>query len=190
MHVSSWNLQKVRITRFIVYCVGGDLFEKYMEFAEQNMYIPEKQIVDWLSQIVEGLYALHHNHQIIHRDIKPQNIFLTKENIAKIGDFGEAFIKTSEITTATVGKCTLVYLCPERRLQRKYNYPSDIWALGITFYQLCSLCPGISVAEDALNSNFGLMPKNIYSPELTQIIFSMLNQNPTERPTALSLKGE
>jgi NIMA (never in mitosis gene a)-related kinase len=75
-----------------------------------------------------------HDRKIIHRDIKGQNIFLTKNNIIKLGDFGIAKIlnKTMEKARTVVG--TPYYLSPEIIESKPYSFKSDIWSLGVLLY--------------------------------------------------------
>ena len=65
---------------------GGDLFQK---IQRASGYFPEEQILDWFMQITIALRHVH-SKNILHRDLKSQNIFLTRKNIVKLGDFGIA----------------------------------------------------------------------------------------------------
>lgn len=99
------------------YCECGTLFQ-YRDFNR-----------NFLDQIIDGLNYIH-SLGIIHRDIKPENI-LVKNGIPKISDFGFA-IKANYISTKILG--TLYYISPEIYSNKYYNYKTDIWALGCTFY--------------------------------------------------------
>ncbi len=82
-----------------------------------------------------------HDRKILHRDIKCQNVFLTKSNIIKLGDFGIARVlkHTVEVAKSMVG--TPYYLSPEIIESRPYSFKSDIWSLGVMLYELCALKP-------------------------------------------------
>uniref|UniRef100_A0A3B3WFE5 non-specific serine/threonine protein kinase n=1 Tax=Poecilia mexicana TaxID=48701 RepID=A0A3B3WFE5_9TELE len=69
------------------YCEGGDLFKKIN--SQKGVLFPEEQILDWFVQICLALKHVH-GRKILHRDIKSQNIFLTKEGTVQLGDFGIA----------------------------------------------------------------------------------------------------
>ncbi|KAF4111663.1 hypothetical protein G5714_008694 [Onychostoma macrolepis] len=75
-----------RIYIVMEYCEGGDL-SKVMEKHKDEHFFEEKQILDWLVQICLALQYLHEK-KILHRDIKPQNIFLTEDGYINLGDFG------------------------------------------------------------------------------------------------------
>jgi serine/threonine-protein kinase len=122
--------------RFIAmqYVDGMDLGE----YIRENKRIPIADIIDFTKQICRGLrYA--HGHNIVHRDIKPQNILLDKDKdktVIRITDFGIAkTVSTSiTITGSTIG--TPEYMSPEQAQGKKIDAQSDIYSLGIVMYEL------------------------------------------------------
>ena len=76
--------EKDKIIITIKYEEGGDLKQKIEN--QKNEYFKEEEILDWFIEICEGIKYIH-SKNIIHRNLKPQNIFLTKDNHIKIGDF-------------------------------------------------------------------------------------------------------
>lgn len=80
-----------------------------------------------------------HDKKILHRDLKSQNIFLTKNNEVKIGDFGISKVleNTKEFAKTSLG--TPYYLSPEICMGQKYDYKSDVWMLGCILYELLTL---------------------------------------------------
>jgi NIMA (never in mitosis gene a)-related kinase len=103
-----------------------------------------------------------HDRKILHRDIKCQNVFLTKSSIIKLGDFGIARVlnHTLEVARSMVG--TPYYLSPEIYEGRPYAFKSDIWSLGVLLYELLALKPPF----DGINMHFLGMKvvKGEYSP--------------------------
>lgn len=75
------------------------------------------------------------NHGIIHRDLKPANIFL-KNDIIKIADFGFAMKHTDSKKYSSYNVGSPVYMPPEALNENKYSFKSDIWALGVIFYEM------------------------------------------------------
>lgn len=93
-----------------------------------------------MSFFAQLLLALQHLHQrkILHRDIKTKNVFVTKENKIKLGDFGlsKMLDASTSYTASAVG--TPYYLSPELCEGKSYNNKSDVWALGCLLYELCT----------------------------------------------------
>ena len=84
--------------------------------------------------------ALHYVHgkRILHRDLKTQNIFISK-NLVKLGDFGIAKVMEGSMTAASTVIGTPYYMSPEVCQGQHYDYKSDVWALGCILYEICAL---------------------------------------------------
>lgn len=94
------------------------------------------EAVDIMKQVVSAT-AKAHSIGIIHRDLKPQNIMVTDSGVVKIGDFGIASIQSlSQVTQTDTIMGSLHYLAPEIARGEKATAQSDIYALGIVFYEL------------------------------------------------------
>lgn len=95
-----------------------------------------EEAVDLMRQLISGVMEAHRN-GIIHRDLKPQNILITDSGILKIGDFGIAMVQSfAQVTESTTIMGSLHYLAPEIVRGEKATEQSDIYALGIIFYEL------------------------------------------------------
>lgn len=97
--------------------------------------VPTRQALDIAIQIASGL-AEAHSHNIVHRDIKPNNVMLTANGVAKIVDFGLAHVTeaTATLTHGTVG--TASYMSPEQALGQTVDQRSDIWAFGVVMAEM------------------------------------------------------
>jgi NIMA (never in mitosis gene a)-related kinase len=96
----------------------------------------EKLIAFWLIQLLFGIKALH-SKNILHRDLKSANIFLTKSYSLKIGDFGISKVLERSSAITCIG--TPLYLSPEVCNNQPYGLSSDMWALGCIVYEMCAL---------------------------------------------------
>ncbi len=100
--------------------------------------LPWREAVGIASQIASGLSQAHRNH-IIHRDIKPHNILITKDGVAKVTDFGIAKAVSSSTINAfdsTLG--SVHYFSPEHARGGYTDEKSDIYSLGVVLYEMCT----------------------------------------------------
>ncbi len=104
------------------------------EYIALNGRLSMDQAIDFSIQIASGLEAAH-DHHVIHRDIKPQNIIVSKTGILKITDFGIAKAATSN-TMSTAGMGSVHYISPEQARGGYSDERSDIYSLGITMYEM------------------------------------------------------
>jgi serine/threonine protein kinase len=165
------------------YCEEGDL-EQFM-IKHKIKYFKEKQAVDILFQIKDAFVELRRRN-IIHRDLKLENIFITQQKIM-LGDFGVAKV-VKEMTTTTVG--TPLNMAPEISEHSNYNHKSDLWSIGVILYKLLVGKPpffGFSIAEIRnqirMNSgkNLDFKNKSHFCESTKQLIQSLLQADPEER---------
>ncbi|XP_014863377.1 PREDICTED: serine/threonine-protein kinase Nek1 isoform X2 [Poecilia mexicana] len=167
------------------YCEGGDLFKKIN--SQKGVLFPEEQILDWFVQICLALKHVH-GRKILHRDIKSQNIFLTKEGTVQLGDFGIARVLNSTVELARTCIGTPYYLSPEICENKPYNNKSDIWALGCVLYEMCTLKHAFE-AGNMKNLVLKIIrgsypPVSVhYSQELRSLLAQLFKRNPRERPS-------
>ena len=118
------------------YCEGGDLCS-YLERRNARL-LSENMVWRIFIQICVGVYYLH-SKNIMHRDLKTLNIFLTKDHEIRIGDMGVAKVLSCKNAFASAKVGTPYYLSPEVCEEKPYNFKSDVWSLGCVLYELCAL---------------------------------------------------
>ncbi|CAD8056278.1 unnamed protein product [Paramecium primaurelia] len=155
--------------------------------SQNGKQLPEIQILDWFTQICLALKHVH-DRKILHRDLKCQNIFITKNNRIKLGDFGIARVLSHTLENAKTQIGTPYYLSPEIIESKPYSYASDIWAIGIVLYEMCMLKPPFEAESlpflclKICKGSFPNISQN-YSSDLNAIIKQLLQSNPNRRPT-------
>lgn len=170
------------------YCNGGNLYDKILR--QKDKLFEEEMVVWYLFQIASAVSCIHRE-GILHRDIKTLNIFLTKANLIKLGDYGLAKKLNSEFSMAETLVGTPYYMSPELCQGVKYNFKSDIWAVGCVVFELLTLKRTFD-ATNPLNLCVKIVQGNkamevdssVYSPDLIQAVHSCLDQDPEKRPTA------
>jgi NIMA (never in mitosis gene a)-related kinase len=151
-------------------------------------------VIEWFTQICLGLKHIH-DRKIIHRDLKGQNIFLTKSGMVKVGDFGICKILSNTKALAKTVVGTPYYLSPEIVQSKPYNLKSDIWSMGVILYEMCALKPPFDapslhiLAMKIARGAFNPVPR-VYSSEMRSLIASMLNVNPSSRPDISTILGK
>lgn len=172
------------------YATHGNLHE-YIKNAIPKPI--EKEVV--LNIFCQILLALHqiHSKNVIHRDLKCENIFLTglSGNVVKIGDFGISTSLTADDKANTlIG--TTNYLAPEMCDGSPYDTKSDIWSLGCILYEICALermfdGPVSRVVLSIKNGFRKLINLEKYGAEIQQIIDNTLQDDPVNRPATVNL---
>ncbi len=131
----------------MAYCESGDLKQRIKKAQKSGKYFKQNLVMDWFVQMAQGLHYLHAQH-IMHRDLKPQNIFLTKNNrIVKIGDFGVTQKVDWTLHEAQTMVGTPYYMSPELATNAPYTQKSDVWcgALFVRWRLLLRCCAVVLV---------------------------------------------
>ncbi len=117
---------------------NGDLMRKISDHLKRGTYFKESEIWNVINQLSQGLKALH-DKKICHRDIKSANIFLTKQEEVKLGDFNVSKVSKGGLMRTQTG--TPYYASPEVWKDRPYDSRSDVWSLGCVIYEMATLRP-------------------------------------------------
>ena len=181
-------LEKNILYIIMEYAELGDLYSLIKHYKKHSKFFSELDLWKISSEILSGLNYLH-THNIIHRDIKCLNLFITKDRHIKIGDLGvSAFSSGGENFHYTrVG--TPLYISPELVKQKPYDYKTDIWSFGCSLYHLACLEPPFTGGNLIVLGNNIVkgVPKalpNHYSNDLKNFVDKMLEKKAEKRPSA------
>lgn len=143
--------------------------------------------MDWFTQICLALKHIH-DKKILHRDLKSQNIFLTKNGLVKLGDFGIAKCLSYTLEKAKTVVGTPYYLSPEIVENKPYSFKSDIWSLGVLLYEMVCLKMPFDASSlpmlyvKIIRGAYNPIP-NFFSKELRSLIGYLLTVDSEKRPS-------
>ena len=166
----------------------GDLSKIIKYQILSGYYFCEEIILNWFTQLCFAIKYIH-SKNILHRDLKLSNIFLTSKGNIKLGDFGIAKILTSKDDLAKTLVGTPYYLSPELCLKKPYNHKSDIWSLGCILYEMMYLKHAFeaeSLGELVINilkGNFSLNINAGFSKDVINLVKNILIIDANKRPS-------
>ena len=174
----------------MVFCEMGDMYTKIRK--QKGEYFPEETILLWIAQLCLALSYVH-DKQILHRDIKTQNIFIQNEHTIRIGDFGIAkgYNQNQDLGGSLIG--TPLYMAPEvYNSSKKYSFRSDIWSLGCCIFEMCNLKNAFEAKSwnavfVKVNKGQRAQLNSRYSIDMKNLVDSMLSVNGKNRPTIASI---
>ena len=157
------------------------------EYISLNGRLTMDQALDFSIQIASGLEAAHEHH-VIHRDIKPQNIIVAKNGNVKVTDFGIAKAATSN-TMTTAGMGSVHYISPEHARGGYSDERSDIYSLGITMYEMVTgrvpFEGDTNVAIALMHIQSEIVPPRQYYPDIyssfEKVILKATQKKPERR---------
>jgi len=187
------NGQPYIVSQFMA---GGDV-ERLLREAEQHR-LPVARALRIAEQVCQ---ALEHAHArgILHRDVKPGNIWLAADGTAKLGDFGLAVaLDRARLTVPGMMVGTAVYMAPEQAVGRTVDARSDLYALGATLYEMVTGRPPFlgddSVAVISQHLNTPPVAPSWHNPEVSAVlealILELLAKVPEERPASATAVRE
>jgi hypothetical protein len=173
------------------YAEKGDLHHFLREKANARQSLSKDEIWKLFIPVCEAVSYLH-SQNIIHRDIKPLNVFLFANGVVKVGDLGIGRqLSNQTLLCNTQGVGSPMYLSPELCENRPYNNKTDVWALGVLLYELCELKPpfvGRNIVElTSLICKGSVAPMSSHtSQQLRDTVKSFLTRDMHRRPTIAS----
>ncbi|XP_032833381.1 serine/threonine-protein kinase Nek11-like [Petromyzon marinus] len=179
-------------------CEGGDLDARLEQCrcsrGGAGGVLPCDQILDWLLQLLFGVHYMHSS-CVIHRDLKTKNIFLSRNDVIKIGDFGVSRLLQAPADMASTFTGTPLYMSPEVLQLHAYGAKADIWALGCVLYEMCTLRPAfaastwVQILRRILEEPGPALPPG-FPPALDALLQRMLSKETSDRPSAEELLHE
>jgi tRNA A-37 threonylcarbamoyl transferase component Bud32/tetratricopeptide (TPR) repeat protein len=183
--VTIFELGKEQQTPYIAMeYLDGESLEKAI--ANQTN-LPLALKIGHVVRICQALEFAHKN-RVVHRDVKPANIMVNSEGVVKVVDFGIARLMDFSRTNASLMIGTPAYMAPELFRKKKADARSDIWAVGVTFYELlCYQRPftgeGYDIISSIMEDDF-LPASSIVAgcpPELDAVIRRILTKSAPDR---------
>jgi serine/threonine protein kinase/tetratricopeptide (TPR) repeat protein len=175
----------------VMACYSGQTLEEKISLGNLDLI----DTVHIVRQAAKGLLEAH-NKGIIHRDIKPGNIFITDDGIVKLLDFGVAKLikdEVHDVSKSGIIVGTLTYCSPEQLLADKIDHQTDIWALGVILYQMITgKLPFEEKYEEALV--YSIINDSFRKPteldediprDMERIVFNCLQKKREKRYTSL-----
>ena len=136
--------------------------------------------------MTKGLHSLH-DRKILHRDLKCANVFITLDNVYKLGDLNVSKVLKKDMALTQTG--TPYYASPEVWKDKPYNAKSDMWSLGCVLYEMAALKPPFTANDlqglykKVCAGLFERIPMS-YSNDLANVISWLLKVDPDKRPTS------
>ena len=186
-------LEKEILYIIMEYAELGDLYSLIKHYKKHSKFFSETDLWKISFEVLTGLDYLH-SHNIIHRDIKCLNLFITKDRHIKIGDLGVSAFTSSVDNLHYTRVGTPLYISPELVKQKPYNYKTDIWSFGCSLYHLACLEPPFTGGNLIVLGNNIVkgVPKalpNQYSNEFKSFVDKMLEKKADKRPSAKEALG-
>eukprot|EP00049_Salpingoeca_infusionum_P011531 m.200578 g.200578 ORF g.200578 m.200578 type:complete len:850 (-) comp14962_c0_seq1:1662-4211(-) len=200
------TLRHPHIVRFYESHNSGSVLHVHMEYVDGvelahvlKAQIAKRELFDvdrvmrWFSQLCFAIEYVH-SHKIIHRDIKPTNVFLEADgDFVKLGDFGLGDIvpRIKSSTSGFVG--TPYYMSPEVLRKQPYSNKADVWSLGILLYEMLTLSkPFLGKNLDELKQRvfrFDMKPldESVCPPAVIRLVGRMLERQESRRISSAQL---
>lgn len=189
-HVATF-MQNSRLHIVMEYADAGDMAHAISQKRVSKSRFSRQEVLGMFAQCCQGLEHTHARH-ILHRDLKSQNIFLTKAGVVKLGDFGIAKVLDHTTAKAASRVGTPYYVSPEVCDGQCYNFKADIWSLGVVLYELAALEPPFQ-ANNLVTLFLRILQSDPpplsgdYGADLQELVLRMMHKEPQTRPSCPEL---
>ncbi|KAK2954772.1 putative serine/threonine protein kinase [Blattamonas nauphoetae] len=171
------------------FCEGGSLRDYLDDVVQKGGRVSEDDLWNISVGLLRGVSTMH-SQSILHRDIKPDNILLTRDGTLKLGDMGSSKLITQSLTASQTQTGTYPYLSPEQLSSQPTTTASDVWACGIVLAELslgtlpfnASSLPAYLVA--VLQGEPAPLNPAQFSPAWRDLVSRLLMKDPAQRISA------
>lgn len=170
-------------------------------------YVPGKTLAEAMPRRMDEVIrlarqlcaALHHAHQkgLVHRDVKPHNVMITAEGVAKLMDFGLAQLLDKPMESGDSFAGTIAYIAPEQATGEPINHLADLYGLGVTLYEMATgTVPFTGNSAQILIKHIQELPlpprarNKAVPPALNELILHLLQKKPENRPQSADEVGQ
>ncbi|CDW80923.1 protein kinase domain containing protein [Stylonychia lemnae] len=186
--------EQKKIYIIMEYCENGDMAQLIKKCKTERDHVAEDVVWKIFVQIILALKECHNRKEgkVLHRDLKPGNVFFDIGNNVKLGDFGLSRILSQESEYAHTNVGTPYYMSPEQINEAQYNEKTDIWSSGCVLYEIIALRPPfeasnhLALAQKIIGGKIERIPER-YSEDLQNVIEWMLSTEPEKRPSVNEL---
>ena len=171
------------------YLPGGTLKDRISRDAPMDPRVAAEVAL----QIAGALEAAHEA-GVIHRDVKPQNVLVTRAGDVKVGDFGIARAESASSMTGDAVLGTAAYMSPEQAAGRPVDSRSDLYSLGVVMYEMLTgetpFAAGDAISAAVRHANEAPTPPQKHNPRVPDaanaLVLRLLAKDPNERPPSAS----
>jgi serine/threonine-protein kinase len=187
-----WPDDPVGPLHFVMELLEGETLHERLELEST---VEPLEAIDLFAQVADGLHAVHEA-GIVHRDVKPENVYLCEEpvGLVKILDFGLAHVDKSPITGTGTLVGTPSYIAPEQATGDPLDARTDIYALGLLMYRAITGHHPFAVDDKVTmlgHQLFSVPPPFAWTiesvpPSLERLVLHMLRKRPSDRPPTMA----
>lgn len=185
------HLANTQLSIVMEYADGGDLSAANARRRAASARYHEREAMAIFVQLAMALDHIHRQ-RILHRDVKCQNVFLTRAGAVKLGDFGIAKVLEADDSMADTRIGTPYYLPPEMCSNQPYGFQADVWGLGVVLYEVLALevpfsAPSVATLAVKICTTEPRPVPQVYSTDLRSLLACMMAKRPEDRPSSADI---